>query len=462
MPIASVRHCCGSTTLAVGILLGVAACGETPVTAPENPAADGARGSTGGSGGPRVSATDPDTGFRGTTINVQVLGSGFDQGSKAMWALNGDTTFVTTKIRTNSTQYVSSKKLIANITIGGDAPLDLYDVIVLTAGGKKGIGLELFAVTYKVTDLGTLGGTWSDALAINGLGHVVGMSHTASGEVHAFLWTPETGMRDLAATGSGRSEAHGVNASGQVVGYGWGSGSFRAFIWTAAEGMRNLELFGGASSFGMSINDDGDVGGEISGLPGQSIRSAVIWTAGGYELVDGVNFSGMGVVDLRGLTQAVGTAETADRVNVPKPFLYTRTAGGWTATAILPISSSDADARALNAAGQVTGYFRRTDGGISSYVWSASAGFDTLPSLGGRVDSYDLNDAGVVVGSVVGSAWAHEKAAMWIPLDDGSWGLQLLPSDNRRGVARAINNRGDIAGVIYTSSGQHAAIWTLK
>jgi probable HAF family extracellular repeat protein len=323
------------------ILLGASACGEQPVTAPEEAGVEAARAPAGG-GGPTVKTTDPDTGFRSTTIDVQVLGSGFDQGSRATWALNGDTTFATTNVRTNSTRYVSSKKLIANITIGAGAPLDLYDVVVFTAGGKKGIGLELFAVTYQVTDLGTLGGTWSYAYGINDLGHVVGMSPTANGEVHAFLWTPETGMLDLALPGSGRSEAHDVNETGQVVGYGTGTGAFRAFVWTATEGMRNLELFGGSSSLGLSINASGIMGGRISGPMGASVTSSVLWTAGGYELVDGVNFAS-GVAGFNDHGQAVGSAETAGRPYVSRPFFYTRGADGWTATAI-PAGPSDADA----------------------------------------------------------------------------------------------------------------------
>lgn len=446
----------GFTALVIGICGGAFGCGEGPTTASENPALEAARGSAGGSLGLKVSATDPDTGFRSTTIDVQVLGSGFDQGSRAIWALNGDTAFATTNIRINSTRYVSSKKLIANITIGTDAPLDLFDVMVLTAGGKKGIGLELFAVTYKVTDLGTLGGTWSYAYGINELGHVVGMSPTVNGEVHAFLWTPEAGMLDLALPGSGRSEAHDVNEIGQVVGWGTGAGTSRAFVWTATGGMRNLELFGGSSSYGLSINASGDMGGRISGPMGAFITSSVLWTATGYELVDGVNFT-YGVADFNDLGQAVGTAETLDRLNVPRPFLYTRGGNGWTATAI-PAGPSDADARAVNAAGQVIGYFRGHDGGISSYVWSPGTGLDTLPSEG-RADAHDLNDAGVVVGSITGS---HEFPAIWTPQADRRWTLQLLPSQYRNGVARAINNRGDIAGVIYTPSGQHAARWTQR
>src|SRR5688572_18608965 len=94
--------------------IGAWACGQEPGTAPDSITIEAARAA---GSGPRVTATDPDTGFRSTTIDVQVLGSGFDTGSKVVWALNGDTAFATTHVKTNSTRYVSSKKLIANITI---------------------------------------------------------------------------------------------------------------------------------------------------------------------------------------------------------------------------------------------------------------------------------------------------------------------------------------------------------
>jgi hypothetical protein len=126
--------------LSLLVLWGCAA--ETPVSGPvQEP-----NFAKGGGSGPTVRAADPDSGLRNTTIDVRVLGSGFDNGSKATWALAGDTANATTKVTTNSTRFVKSGELVANITIAADAPVALFDVVVITLAGKKGIGIEKFAV----------------------------------------------------------------------------------------------------------------------------------------------------------------------------------------------------------------------------------------------------------------------------------------------------------------------------
>lgn len=116
------------------------------------------------SGDPVVSATDPASAPQDTTLDVAVTGSGFDQGSRVDFGIDGVTT---EKVRTNSTTFVNPKKVVANVTIAADAIPDRYDVIVTTSKGKRGIGIERFEVTlrqgrsnlYTLTFGGDLAGT---------------------------------------------------------------------------------------------------------------------------------------------------------------------------------------------------------------------------------------------------------------------------------------------------------------
>jgi probable HAF family extracellular repeat protein len=57
--------------------------------------------------------------------------------------------------------------------------------------------LPAAAQSYRVTDLGTLGGKNSTAYGVNDLGQVAGTSVDEQGAQHAFLWSALTGMRDL-------------------------------------------------------------------------------------------------------------------------------------------------------------------------------------------------------------------------------------------------------------------------
>jgi len=131
-------------TLTVSTLLLLSSCADREPTLPPISAAAG-----GGGGGVSVTATDPDSATQDTTLDVVVSGSGFDQGSQAQWAIAG---VPSAKVVTNSTRFVNSKRLIANITIAVDADTGLYDVIVTASTGKKGIGTELFAIKTKVQD----------------------------------------------------------------------------------------------------------------------------------------------------------------------------------------------------------------------------------------------------------------------------------------------------------------------
>jgi len=112
-------------------------------------------------------------------------------------------------------------------------------------------------------DLGTLGGTYSYANAINASGQVVGWASTGP-EHHAFLYS-DGAMQDLGTLGGIYSYAKAINASGQVVGWSTGLGPEHAFIYS--EGlMTDLNTFLPANSGwtllrANAINDSGQIVG---------------------------------------------------------------------------------------------------------------------------------------------------------------------------------------------------------
>src|SRR5262249_39210206 len=86
-------------------------------------------------------------------------------------------------------------------------------------------------------DLGTLGGCFSRADAINDVGQVIGESTTDcnAASAHPFLWTKADGMKDLGTSPGLLGGLTGVNIFGNVVGAFCSepcSGTQHAFIWT--------------------------------------------------------------------------------------------------------------------------------------------------------------------------------------------------------------------------------------
>ena len=194
------------------VALGVFTISCRDGTEPTGPMASARRAA----GDPKVSSVVPDSSVVDVTLDVTVNGSGFDQGSTVALERQG---VPAAGITTNSTTYVSSRKLIANITIAATADTGKYDVAVTTTRGRKGVGIELFTVAYVLDELGIIGGTWSRAHAINERGEVVGESCTAVCLATAFYWSEADGQVDLGGLiGYTRSGAYAINERGQVFG----------------------------------------------------------------------------------------------------------------------------------------------------------------------------------------------------------------------------------------------------
>jgi probable HAF family extracellular repeat protein len=99
-------------------------------------------------------------------------------------------------------------------------------------------------ILYSVTDLGTLGGPYTEGFGLNNTGQVTGHSSTSDGAQHAFLYSNGQ-MTDLGTLGDSNSYSFGVsiNNAGQVTGYAdTPTGPWHAFLYSNGQ-MRDLWFF---------------------------------------------------------------------------------------------------------------------------------------------------------------------------------------------------------------------------
>jgi probable HAF family extracellular repeat protein len=113
-----------------------------------------------------------------------------------------------------------------------------------------------FLYSGQMTDLGTLGGNTSAATAISSNGLVVGTSTTAAGATHGFLYSNGK-MTDLGTLGPSTDQVAptAVNASGQVVGTETGPDGTHGFLYSNG---KMVDLFG-PNSQAIGINNSGQV-----------------------------------------------------------------------------------------------------------------------------------------------------------------------------------------------------------
>jgi probable HAF family extracellular repeat protein len=138
-------------------------------------------------------------------------------------------------------------------------------------------------------DLGTLGGTYSQATGINNSGQIVGYTTTLSSlgptTTRAFLRNGPGNVTYLGTLGGANSQAFAVNDSGEVVGNSTtalGEKAPNAFLWQSGQ-MTDLGTLGGIFSYATAINDSGQIVGYSStgpGLPGFTTPHAFLYSDG--------------------------------------------------------------------------------------------------------------------------------------------------------------------------------------
>lgn len=188
----------------------------------------------------------------------------------------------------------------------------------------------------------------------------------------------------------------------------------------AAHSWRIVDLGVGDNSWANAINERGHVVGSHNG-------SAFLWREGR------VTYLGPGeATDINTHDEIVGNVGSAG-------FLWRNGV----------VTSLPGTAHAINDRGDVVGssdsYGFLWRDGVTTYL-------DPLPDTFGS-EAYDINDAGVVVGSSRVIAPLSDFAVRW-----RKGNVETL-STTERGIARAINHHGAITGSHFGSWGVHGFLW---
>jgi probable HAF family extracellular repeat protein len=311
------------------------------------------------------------------------------------------------------------------------------------------------APQYIITDLGTVGGTYSNGVVINEAGQVAGYSNVSgNGALHPLLWQEATGPQDLGTLGGTQALALGINASGLVVGNSQvtGNTSTRAFVRTVA-GMVSLPTLGGATGRATAISDNGVITGAAS-LVGNTAEHGAVWasatatTATNLLTFGGSNGQGNDI-NLNG--QVVGYAENAARVThaalwVPPYNLAPQDLG--------TLGGTYSEASSINSVGQVTGVTSLAgDTQFRGFLWQPGSGMVDIGMLTPTstfTAGNDINATGDIVGSSTTAGGALKRAfvrkAGTTTLADLN-GMVLPNSGWVFTEARSVNNNGQISGV---------------
>jgi probable HAF family extracellular repeat protein len=281
--------------------------------------------------------------------------------------------------------------------------------------------------TYTITDLGTLGGTYSEGKGINASGQVTGFSYT-SGDVapHAFLYS-NGNMSDLGTLG-GRSTYSlglGVNASGQVTGRGGDANANVAHAFLYSDG---------------TFNDLGTLTGDL-----------LTHLVGTYPAEGrGINASGQ-------VTGYATILRTTDNHSFSHAFLYSN----GTMIDLVPFSftgkydgDNQSDGSAINTLGQITGGINDTDGSYHAFLYSNGIMKD-LGNLGGTYnDGLGVNDSGQITG--IASTSGGNRAFLY----SGGTMTNLGTLGGSYSQGNSVNASGQAVGVATTSTGeQHAFLY---
>ena len=290
------------------------------------------------------------------------------------------------------------------------------------------------------------GSAASQAYGINASGDVVGY-FTSGGVQHAFLYSGGA-MQDIGTLGGSSSYAYGINATGQVVGYSHTTGNtaLHAFLYSGGA-MQDLGTLGGSSSKAYAINDVGQVVG-YSDIAGCCEHAFLYSGATMQDLgtLGGSNSSNAYGINATG--QVTGFSYTSGGTS-PDAFLYS----GGTMQDLGTLGGGFSTAYGINGIGQVVGYSLTADAAYTEHAFLYSGGtMQDIGTLGGNFSrAYGINNSSQVVGRAA-PMYGPDRAFLW----NAGTMFDLGATE-----ARAINDLAQIAGTAAVGASTEAFRLTL-
>jgi probable HAF family extracellular repeat protein len=247
-----------------------------------------------------------------------------------------------------------------------------------------------------ITPLDTLGGSMTEAYDINDDGQIVGMAETPDENLRAVLWDNGTPIDLGTLDNQPRSFAIAINSAGLICGFAGTSTTRSAFVYDGA--MTSIGTLGGDRSEAFGINDSGEIVG-MATTATSGFTHSFLWDGAMTDLGSMTNHGDRWANDINDFGLVVGSA-------YPPVFPGVSQAIIWEGSGYLDIGVGEA--HAVNSAGQVVGTSGSKDymynSGYIAFIWEDGVRTELnsliAPGSGWNLKvAYDINDVGQIVGS---------------------------------------------------------------
>ena len=258
-------------------------------------------------------------------------------------------------------------------------------------------------------DLGTLGGTRSDARALNNHGMAVGLAQKPGDgffQAHPAVWKVDRAQVEVIELGPFvHGIAAGVNDQGVVVGFFAASptGPPTAFRWSETHGLTAIPPLGGSRSQAGGINHAGDITGSSTVAPGSPMHAVVWWRNGTVTDLGTLGGNTQGVaINARGEVAGFGTPCPTCQ---PEAFYWSAETG---IVGLGTFGGFRSFVFGIDDGGRVAGWYQTADQVRHAFVWTLEGGKVDLPSLGGpSTASGGINNHGQLTGR------SEDAAGVW-------------------------------------------------